>query len=116
MNGAAPPTETSRRCSPTLFREVLGVERVGGDDDFFADLGGDSLLATQLASRIRGRFSVELPLRAIFEAPTPGRLADIVKARSGETAGERGAAPEPVAIPRAARRAVLADEARGTGT
>ena len=98
-----------------LFREVLGVERVGGGDDFFADLGGDSLLATQLASRIRGRFSVELPLRAIFDAPTPGRLADVVKAPPEDPAKD-GAAPEPAAIPRTARRAVLADEARGRGT
>jgi acyl transferase domain-containing protein/acyl carrier protein len=93
-----------------LFKDVLGVERVGRDDDFFADLGGDSLLATQLATRIRSRFSLELPLRAIFEAPTPGRLADTVQSRSEEISCD-GEPPEPVAIPRAVRRAVLAEEA-----
>jgi acyl transferase domain-containing protein/acyl carrier protein len=110
---AAPRDGDAAKAIAALFGEVLGVERVGRDDDFFADLGGDSLLATQLATRIRSRFSVELPLRAIFEAPTPGRLAEALAARRAEPAGDE-AAPEPVAIPRAPRRVVLADEARGT--
>jgi len=60
-----------------IWREVLGVPRLGLRDDFFA-LGGHSLLATQIISRTRQACDVELPLRTLFEASELGAFAEQV--------------------------------------
>jgi amino acid adenylation domain-containing protein/non-ribosomal peptide synthase protein (TIGR01720 family) len=69
-----------------IWREVLGQQRIGLRDDFFA-LGGHSLLATQIISRTRQACDVELPLRALFEASELGDFAEQV--RLIQAAGQR---------------------------
>src|SRR6202521_92156 len=77
-----------------LFAELLDVDRVGIHDGFFT-LGGDSLLAVQLVSRAGRALALELPLRALFAAPTVAQLAAAVA--PGGTIAAGGAAPPDIA-------------------
>ncbi|MEU1957423.1 condensation domain-containing protein, partial [Nocardia rhamnosiphila] len=70
-----------------VFAEVLGVQRVGADDDFFA-LGGNSLIATQVAARLGAALDTQVPVRLLFEASTVTALA-----AAAETAAGRGNLP-----------------------
>jgi amino acid adenylation domain-containing protein len=68
------PRTAAEQVVAEIWAEVLGRERVGAEDDFFA-LGGHSLLATQVLSRVEQAFGVKLPVRALFEEPTVAALA-----------------------------------------
>jgi hypothetical protein len=80
------PRTTIEEMMANLWGEVLRVERVGVHDNFF-ELGGHSLLATLLISRMRAAFSIEVPLRSIFESPTVAGLAAVVEQRQVELIG-----------------------------
>ncbi|AVD82427.1 non-ribosomal peptide synthetase [Pseudomonas sp. SWI6] len=82
----APQTELERQLA-LIWQEVLGLERVGLDDDFFA-LGGHSLQAVMLLSRIRGAFGVELPVKEFYELRQLGQLATHLQGDAGQAADE----------------------------
>lgn len=58
----------------SLYGELLGIDGVGVDDNFF-DLGGHSVHVVRLVNTIRTRVKVDVPLRAVFESPTPAEFA-----------------------------------------
>ncbi len=96
----APVTPAEQAVADTIG-ELLGLERVGLDDDFF-ELGGNSLIATQVAARLGAALDTEVPVRLLFEASTVATLAARVESHAGQggrtplTARQR---PEPVPLP-----------------
>ncbi|WP_420878882.1 amino acid adenylation domain-containing protein [Rhodococcus sp. (in: high G+C Gram-positive bacteria)] len=82
-----------------VFADVLGVDRVGLDDDFFA-LGGNSLVATQVAARLGGALDAQVPVRVLFDASTVEALAVRVESLAG-VGGRKAlvAGPRPDRIP-----------------
>jgi len=69
------PAETSLA---SIWTKLLGINRIGINDNYF-ELGGDSLLATQLASQVRSVFAVELPLVELFRHPTLAEMATAIE-------------------------------------
>ncbi|MGW3774227.1 amino acid adenylation domain-containing protein [Actinomadura verrucosospora] len=91
------PSGEAEEAVAAVFADLLGVDRVGADDDFFA-LGGNSLIAMRVVSRVRRALDAELPVRALFEAPTVAALAALLG---------RGAAPARPALERRERPDVI---------
>ena len=91
-----PSTPTEERLA-AIWADLLGVERVGPEESFFA-LGGHSLLAARVLARVRTAFGVELPMRTLFERPTVRAVAAFVDA--AERAGGGPSAPPLVRSPR----------------
>jgi acyl carrier protein len=75
--GTDPATETQRTVAG-IMASLLGVQKVYAESNFF-DLGGHSLLGTQLIAKVRKAFGIRLPLRKVFEAPTVAQLSDAIK-------------------------------------
>ncbi|WP_181233509.1 non-ribosomal peptide synthetase [Enhygromyxa salina] len=86
------PTETALA---SIWSEALALDDVGIHDDFF-ELGGNSLRATTVASRMVSTLGVEMPLRALFEATTVAELARLVEDARADTDGEQLAQRRPI--------------------
>jgi amino acid adenylation domain-containing protein/non-ribosomal peptide synthase protein (TIGR01720 family) len=93
------PRSATEEALCALFAELLGVDPVGAEDDFF-DLGGHSLLTIRLISRVRAALGVEISLGDVFNARTVAALATRVDAGAGRQAAPR---PELRAVPRPGR-------------
>jgi amino acid adenylation domain-containing protein len=102
------PRNTTEETLGRLWQEVLRRERVGIHDDFLK-VGGHSLLAAQVATRMRESFKVDIPLRRMFESPTIAQLAEVID-QAVQTAGVDGT-PSPLrpAIKRIARKNSLVE-------
>ncbi|MFD4562663.1 amino acid adenylation domain-containing protein, partial [Streptomyces sp. NPDC058469] len=92
--GPVAPRTEAERILADVWAQVLGVDEVGAEDNFF-DLGGHSLLATQVISRVREVFGVEVPLSVLFDEPTMREFASVI-----ETAGAGVTAPPVTAVDR----------------
>jgi acyl carrier protein len=81
----AEPRTESERVIAQIWAEVLGTERVGIYDDFFA-LGGHSLMGAEVIDRVREHFSLNLPLGQLFESPTVAAVAAFVESQREQAA------------------------------
>jgi len=95
------PRTSIERSLAGIWSDLLGLPQIGIHDNFF-DLGGHSLLTTQLISRVREIFQVELPLRQVFQQPTIAALASSIEQTQANNAPDE--MPKLARVDRAARR------------
>ena len=107
------PREAREQVLAELFQDLLGVQRVGIDDDFFA-LGGHSLLATRLASQVRAVLGTELAVRTVFESPTVAQLAEHLRDAAAAEAMEVLPRPERLPLSFAQSRLWFLDQLEAT--
>jgi acyl-coenzyme A synthetase/AMP-(fatty) acid ligase len=74
----SPPCSDLERQIADIWEEVIDVRPIGLHDDFF-EMGGHSLLAMRVVSRIRARFEIDVPVRVFLEAPTTRQFAEVVE-------------------------------------
>nr|WP_277991488.1 type I polyketide synthase [Corallococcus macrosporus] len=116
-----PPETRLQEQLGDILREVLALDRVGLNDNFF-DLGGDSVMAIQIVSRIKKRLGRDIAVVQLFEAPTLGALSRLLGAAAGVDPGAAAEAPASDAAPaasedsasRGARRRARAIARRGS--
>jgi hypothetical protein len=92
-----PPRTPTEDAIAGIWREVFRRDRVGVGDNFF-DMGGHSLMATQVISRVREQFRVTLDMRVLFDQPTIEGMAEAVLA--SQASGPQRMAPEIVPLSR----------------
>ncbi|PWR15426.1 acyl transferase [Micromonospora sicca] len=102
-DGSAGPGGGLEAAIAAVWRDNLGVDDIGVDDDFF-ELGGNSLVAVQLIASMRKAVGVRLPMRSLFERPTIAGLAALIEQLRAEAPAETPAAdPAATTIPRLPR-------------
>lgn len=98
---AAPEKREIEQQLAKLWQEVLGIRKIGLEDSFFR-LGGHSLKAVALLSRIKKAFGVSIPIPTLFRKPTVRQLAEVIR-QSPQTAQSQSQS-DPVATPRAGKQ------------
>jgi acyl carrier protein len=83
------PRDETEQLIAAVWAEVLGVERVGVEDNFF-DIGGDSLLLVRVSSRIRSELGRDLPMVELFRHPTVASLAGYVAGEAAAQTSDQG--------------------------
>jgi acyl transferase domain-containing protein/thioesterase domain-containing protein/aryl carrier-like protein len=111
--GVKAPRDAIERDLAEIWKEMLGVQQVSIDDDFF-ELGGQSLIAMRLFNRIRKQHGVELPLSVLFQAPTIAATAALLREAKGLSAIDPSADGVDVSIQASAEDLLLAGSTSAT--